>query len=178
MRIEPTRIEGVKLVRLDSHADERGSFARTYCEETFAEAGIDFRPVQANQSRNTAKHTLRGLHYQNAPHGEAKLVACPEGRIWDVALDMREGSSSYRRWQAFELSRQNATSLYLPEGIAHGFLTLEPDTTVDYLMGSPYMPGAATGIRWDDPAIGIDWPAQPEAMSERDSGYALLEADS
>jgi dTDP-4-dehydrorhamnose 3,5-epimerase len=176
MRFEPSPIEGVVLIRYEPHADARGSFARTFCAEEMAAAGLSFTVVQANLSRNVARHTLRGLHYQRAPHGEPKIVSCMRGRIWDVAVDMRETSPTYRAWQAYELTPQSDSALHLPTGVAHGFLTLEPDSEVHYLMGAAYVPGTAAGVRWDDPAIGIDWPATPAVMSEADRGYRLLEA--
>ena len=175
MRFEPTRIAGVVLIRLDVKHDARGAFARTFCAEEMTVAGLPFTVVQANLSRNTVRHTLRGLHYQHAPHGESKIVSCPRGRIWDVAVDMRDASPTYRQWQAFELSPDSDSALHLPTGVAHGFVTLEPDSEVHYLMGAAYVPGAATGVRWDDPAIGIDWPVQPAVISDADRGHALLE---
>ena len=174
MRIEPTAIEGVVILRWELVTDERGSFARTFCTEELDAAGLPFSVVQANISRNHAKHTLRGLHMQCAPHDEPKIVSCPRGRIWDVAVDMREGSATYRRWLALELHEAGDCALLLSEGLAHGFLTLEPDSEVHYLMGAPYVPAAATGFRWDDPAFGIEWPHLPAVISERDSGYPLL----
>lgn len=175
MRFEPSRIAGVVLIRLDLHSDDRGSFARTFCADEMAAAGLPFTVVQANLSRNTHRHTLRGLHFQRESHGEPKIVSCARGRIWDVAVDLREGSPTYRAWQKFELAPANDSALHLPTGVAHGFLTLEPDSEVHYLMGAAYVPGAATGVRWDDPAIAIDWPAAPAVMSDADRGYALLE---
>jgi dTDP-4-dehydrorhamnose 3,5-epimerase len=176
VRFEPTGIEGVVAVRLDLHSDDRGSFARTFCEDEFAAAGIPFRVVQANVSRNTARHTLRGMHFQRAPHREAKIVSCVRGRIWDVAVDVREDSPTYLRWEAFELSPDAGMALHLPQGIAHGFLTLEPDSEVHYLMGAAFVPGAGHGIRWDDPAVGIDWPAAPAVISQKDLAYPAVEA--
>jgi dTDP-4-dehydrorhamnose 3,5-epimerase len=175
VRFESTSITGVVLIRFDFHHDDRGSFARTFCEDEFGAAGIPFHAVQSNLSRNTAQHTLRGMHYQRAPHGEPKIVSCPRGRIWDVAVDMREGSPTYRHWESFELGPDTGSALHLPEGIAHGFLTLEPDSEVHYLMGAHYVPDAATGLRWDDPAIGIEWPAAPRIVSQRDADHPLLE---
>ena len=174
MRIKPTTIEGVVILRWDLIEDERGSFARTFCMEEMEAAGLPFSVVQTNISRNRARNTLRGLHMQAEPHGEPKIVSCPRGRIWDVALDMREHSATYRDWVAFELHQHSDFALHLPEGIAHGFLTLEPDTEVQYLMGAPYVPGAAMGFRWDDPALAIEWPHQPAALSQRDASYPLL----
>ena len=176
MRIEQTEIEGVVILRWDLVDDQRGSFARTFDREEMDAAGLSFSVVQANISRNTAKHTLRGLHMQLPPHGEPKIVSCPRGRIWDVAVDMRENLATYRRWFAVELHDDGDSALYLPEGVAHGFLTLEPDSEVHYLMGAPYVPAAAAGFRWDDPALAIEWPAPPAVISERDAAYPLLEA--
>ena len=176
MRFESGPIAGVTLIRLQPHDDDRGSFARTFCERTFRDAGLPFRVVQANLSRNTARLTLRGMHLQRSPYGEPKIISCPRGRIWDVAIDMREASPTYRRWQAFELAPDTDTAVFLPEGIAHGFMTLQPDSEVHYLMGAEFVPDAATGVRWDDPAIGIQWPAQPQVISARDRSYPLLES--
>lgn len=178
MRLEPTGIEGVVLVHWVFSRDERGGFARTFCEAEFASAGLPFRAVQANVSRNTAVHTLRGMHFQAAPHGEAKIVSCTRGRVWDVAVDMREGSPTYRRWLGFELAPDRDHALHLPEGVAHGFITLEPDSELHYLMGAEFVAGAARGIRWDDPAIGVEWPAEPAVISDRDRAYPLLGAPS
>ena len=174
MRIELTSIEGVVILRWELVEDQRGSFARTFGKEELDAAGLPFNVVQANISRNTAKHTLRGLHMQRAPHGEPKIVSCPRGRIWDVAVDMREHSVTYRKWLAVELREDGDCALLLSKGISHGFLTLEPDTEVHYLMGAPYVPAAATGFRWDDPALGIEWPHRPAVISERDADYPLL----
>lgn len=175
MRFEETGIAGVVLIRLDLHEDERGGFARTFCAAEMTAAGLPFTVVQANLSRNVRAGTLRGLHYQRAPHGEPKIVSCPRGRIWDVAVDLREGSPTWRQWRGFELSPASGTALHLAEGIAHGFVTLEDYSEVHYLMGAAYVPDAATGARWDDPALGIDWPVAPAVMSERDAAFPLLD---
>ncbi|MGZ8997409.1 MAG: dTDP-4-dehydrorhamnose 3,5-epimerase family protein [Allosphingosinicella sp.] len=174
MRFVPTRIEGVTIVELDPRRDDRGGFARTFCEQEFAEAGLPFRVVQANLSTNIAALTLRGLHFQRAPHGEPKIVSCLRGRIFDVAVDTRPDSATYLEWEAIEMAPDLDRVFCLGEGIAHGFLTLEPDSAVHYLMGAPYVAEAAAGLRWDDPAIGIAWPASPSIISERDRGYALI----
>lgn len=175
MRFVPTRIEGVKIVQLEPAWDDRGSFARTFCEREFAEAGLPFRIVQANASTNIAAHTLRGLHYQRDPHGEPKIVSCVRGRIFDVAVDVRPDSPTYLVWEGIELGPGLDRMLCLSEGIAHGYLTLEPDSEVHYLMGASYVAEAADGFRWDDPAISIAWPAEPAIISERDRSYALIE---
>lgn len=171
MRFSPTAVDGVKLIDLDTAEDERGFFARTFCEEELARAGIALTARQLNLSYNRDAFTLRGLHYQAAPHAEAKIVHCVRGRIYDVALDLRPVSSTYLRWTAAELSPQARRMLYIPEGCAHGFLTLEPDSDIIYVMGTAFVAEAARGARWNDPAFGIDWPAAPRVISERDAGY-------
>jgi dTDP-4-dehydrorhamnose 3,5-epimerase len=174
VRFESTGIDDVVLIRLDLHQDDRGAFARTFCPAEMAEAGLLFSVAQANLSQNIRTHTLRGLHYQHAPHGEAKIVSCVRGRIWDVAVDMREGSPTYRKWYAAELSPESGSALYIGEGLAHGFLTLEPHSDVHYLMGTPFAPSAAEGVRWNDPAIAIRWPENPAVISDKDANFALL----
>jgi len=175
MRFVPTRIEGVTIVELEPQRDERGGFVRTFCEKEFAAAGLPFRVVQANLSINAAELTLRGLHFQRGPHGEPKIVSCVRGRIFDVAVDVRPDSATYLRWEAVEMAAGLDRIFYLGGGIAHGFLTLEPDSEVHYLMGAPFVAEAADGLRWDDPAIGIVWPAGPAVISERDRSYKLIE---
>lgn len=171
MQFTPTDIAGVIRVEPQAHRDERGLFARLQCPETFATAGFPFEPAQTSVSRNPHRHTLRGLHYQPAPHAETKLVRVARGRIFDVAVDLRPGSPTYRRWTAAELSAENLLALLIPEGVAHGFLTLEPDTDVLYQISPAYRPGHEAGVRWDDPAFAIDWPAPPALISPRDAAY-------
>lgn len=167
MIIEPTDLPGVMRVATQPHADDRGLFARLYCPKEFATAGVAFRPTQVNLSTNVHAGTLRGLHFQKPPHAEAKLVRVIRGRAWDVAVDLRSGP--FRgRWIAEELSADGLNALFLPEGVAHGFLTLEPDTHILYQMGRSYVPGHADGLRWDDPALGIDWPQAPAVISDQD----------
>jgi dTDP-4-dehydrorhamnose 3,5-epimerase len=168
MRFEPTAIPGVVLVRPERHADPRGYFARTWCQDEFAAAGLNPRVVQRNVSFNQAAATLRGMHYQRAPHAEAKLVTCISGAIFDVAVDLRPDSPTYRRWVGAELAAASGTMLYIAEGCAHGFLTLAPESTVEYLMSAVFEPTAAAGVRWDDPAFGIRWPCPPQVIAERD----------
>jgi len=174
MRVEPGGMDGLALLRWAVHEDGRGSFARIYCRAALAEAGLPFEVVQVNVSRNPARHTLRGLHFQRPPHAEPKIVACLRGRIWDVAVDMRPDSATYRHWRAFELSGEEGIAVHLAAGFAHGFITLEPDCEVHYLMGAAFAPEAASGIRWDDPAIGIAWPVAPAVISDNDLGFPLL----
>lgn len=171
MRFTPTEIAGVVRVDAEPHRDDRGLFARLHCPEEFAAAGIPFEPAQTSVSRNPTLHTLRGMHYQPAPYGETKLVRVTRGRILDVAIDLRPGSPTYRRWTAAELSAENLAALYIGEGVAHGFLTLEPDTDVVYQIAPAFRPGHEAGVRWDDPAFGVAWPAAPALISPRDAGY-------
>jgi dTDP-4-dehydrorhamnose 3,5-epimerase len=174
MRVETTGIEGLAILSWEVSEDERGRFARTFCRAALAEAGLGFELVQANLSANAERHTLRGLHYQRSPHEEIKIVTCLAGRIWDVVVDVRPGSPTRGRWEAFELSPDEGRSLYVGEGLAHGFLTLEPATQVHYLVSAAYAPAARAGVRWDDPALAIPWPATPECISARDRALPVL----
>lgn len=171
MRFEPTHLAGVLIVHLTPHQDERGFFARTFCASEFSNAGIDFSPAQCNVSRNPAAGTLRGMHFQLPPNGEPKLIQCVRGRIFDVAIDMRQGSTTLGHWLGTELSADGSKLLYIPKGFAHGFLTLESDSDVFYYMGSPFVAGIGGGIRWNDPTFAIDWPTVPTMISERDANY-------
>ena len=168
---QSTEIAGVLRLEPEAKTDARGSFVRLYCPEEFAAAGVPFGPVQTSLSRNPTRHTLRGLHYQPAPHAETKLVRVTRGRVFDVAVDLRAGSPTYRRWTAAELSADNLHALLIPEGVAHGFLTLEPDTDVLYQISPAFQPGHEAGVRWNDPAFAIAWPAEPALMSDRDATY-------
>ena len=171
MWFHETRIPGVLVVEATPHVDDRGAFARLHCPEEFAKAGAPFEPAQTSLSRNPTRGTLRGLHYQAAPHAETKLVRVTRGRVYDVALDLRASSPTFGRWTAAELSAENLRALFIPEGVAHGFLTLEPDTDVLYQIAPAYSPGREAGVRWDDPAFGIAWPRPPAVISDRDAGY-------
>jgi len=171
MRFTPTSIPGVVVVDIEPHADERGAFARLHCPEEFAAAGHPFAPAQTSLSRNPTAGTLRGLHYQLAPHAETKLVRCVRGRVFDVAVDLRPGSPAHRRWTAAELCADSGRALLIPEGVAHGFLTLEPDSDVLYQISPVHQPGREAGVRWDDPAFGVTWPGRPVLISPRDAGY-------
>lgn len=174
MQFRPTSIDGFVIVELDPIEDERGAFVRTFCEREFRSAGIGFNVVQANLSLNTHRHTLRGLHFQEPPFGEPKIVSCTRGRIFDVAVDLRPDSETYLEWKGVELGAETGRMVYLAEGLAHGFLTLEAESQIHYLMGAEYRPEQARGLRWDDPALAIAWPAPPAVISERDSTYPLL----
>ncbi|MBF0249703.1 MAG: dTDP-4-dehydrorhamnose 3,5-epimerase [Alphaproteobacteria bacterium] len=171
MLIEKTPLPGVLVTSLQKIEDERGFFARTYCEREFAEAGVDIHILQTNVSGNRLKGTLRGMHYQDQPHPDRKLVTCGRGAIFDVAVDLRPDSPAYCQWFGVELTADNRKGLFIPPGCAHGFLTLADDTDVIYLMGETYHADLARGVRWDDPAFGIVWPEQPRIMNGRDASY-------
>ena len=171
MRISPTALPQVMVVESPAHRDARGAFQRLWCADEFAAAGLDFIPHQASLSTNIAAHTLRGMHWQADPFGEQKLVSCVAGRVWDVALDLRPDSPAYLRWHAEELSAETGRALFIPRGVAHGFLTLTPGAAVAYLIDSPHAPDAARGARWNDPAFGIDWPHAPAVISARDRDW-------
>lgn len=169
-----TDLDDVWLIEASPIFDERGSFARTFSVDDMEERGLEHSFVQHSLSRSTAKHTLRGLHFQHAPHQEVKLVSCLKGAIWDVAVDLRPQSQTYCRWIAAELSADNMRQLYIPKGFAHGFLSLTEDAVVGYLISTRYNPAASAGMRYDDPALAIDWPAKPVVISEKDRNWPLL----
>ena len=171
MRFSSTAIAGVMVIDIEPLEDERGAFARLQCPEEFAAAGHPFAPVQTSLSRNPRAGTLRGLHYQTEPHAEVKLVRAVRGRMFDVALDLRRDSASFRQWISADLSADNARALLIPEGVAHGFLTLEPDTDVLYQISPAFQPGHEAGVRWNDPAFAIAWPRAPALISPRDAAY-------
>lgn len=171
MRFDETPLAGAYVIELEPSVDERGYFARTWCAREFAAHGIAMDIRQCNVSVNRARHTLRGMHYQAEPHAEAKVVSCTRGALFDVIIDLRPDSPTFKRHFAIELNDDNRRGLYIPPGFAHGFETLVDNTEVYYQMSAFYEPAAATGVRWDDPAFGIRWPAPPQVMSERDRGY-------
>jgi dTDP-4-dehydrorhamnose 3,5-epimerase len=171
MRFTETKVAGAFLIEPEPIADERGFFARTWCREEFADHGLTAELAQANISFNHRQGTLRGLHYQAAPHAEAKLVRATRGAIWDLALDLRRDSPTYLAWFGAELSDANRHMLYVPEGCAHGFLTLTDGAEVAYQMSAPFAPQAARGVRFDDPAFGITWPGEVVVINERDRTY-------
>jgi dTDP-4-dehydrorhamnose 3,5-epimerase len=166
-----TPISGAYLVDIERVEDERGFFARTWCQREFESHVRNARLVQCNISFNRKKGTLRGMHYQVEPHAEAKLVRCSAGAIYDVIIDLRAESNSYRRWFGVELTGENRRALFIPEGLAHGFLTLRDDSEVFYQMSEFYDPACVRGVRWDDPAFGVQWPAAVTVISARDASY-------
>jgi dTDP-4-dehydrorhamnose 3,5-epimerase len=167
-----TKLPGVFTIDLVIQEDDRGFFARTWCREEFERHGLNHSLVQCNMSYNRKKSTLRGLHYQSAPRQEAKLVRCTRGSLYDVVVDIRPESPTFAQWIAVELTSQNRRLLYVPEGCAHGFQTLQDDTEVFYQMSEFFAPESARGIRWNDPLFGIEWPFVERIISQRDEGYA------
>lgn len=169
------KIADVWTIEPERFRDSRGSFARTFCRQEFAAHGLEGDFVQHSMSVSARRHTLRGLHFQKAPHGEVKLVSCIRGEIWDVAVDLRPQSPTYLQWVAATLSADNGRQFYIPKGFAHGFLSLTDNATVSYLISAPYVPESASGIRYDEPALGIKWPASPSVVSERDLAWRRLD---
>lgn len=163
-----TKLKGAFIIDVKRLEDERGFFGRTWCKQEFQEMGLNTDIVQANVSYNPHVKTLRGMHYQNPPYEETKLVRCTSGMIYDVIVDLRPESESYRQWIGVELTADSFRMLYVPEGFAHGYITLEDHSSVHYMVTQYYTPGAETGIRYDDPALHIQWPIAPSIISERD----------
>jgi dTDP-4-dehydrorhamnose 3,5-epimerase len=176
LTVHPTALDGLLVLESAAQGDERGGFARLFCAGTLAAAGFDPAIAQANLSTNPRRHTLRGLHWQDEPAGEAKIVRCLAGAMWDVAVDIRPGSATFRQWHAEELTPGNGRALAIPRGFAHGFLTLADDTAILYLMGAPYVPDLARGARYDDPAFAIAWPAAPSVIGPRDLAFPAFGA--
>jgi dTDP-4-dehydrorhamnose 3,5-epimerase len=172
MIFTPTHLEDAMLIDVERRADERGFLARTYCEREFAEHGVAMRIVQSSTIHSPRRDTLRGLHYQKEPHSEIKLVRCTRGSIFVVIVDLRRESGSWRQWLGVELSALNERLLYVPEGFAQGYQTLEDETEVLYHMSHQYVPEAACGVRWNDPVFGIEWPrAERRIISDRDQAW-------
>jgi dTDP-4-dehydrorhamnose 3,5-epimerase len=174
MIIRPTELPGVMIVEFEPSIDERGSLARTFDARVFAGHGLDWRVAQCSTSFNARAGTLRGLHYQAAPHGEGKLIRCTKGGIFDVAVDLRVNSPTHKRWVSIEMSADGVHSLFIAEGCAHGFQTLEDNSEVHYQMTSPFALDAYSGARWNDPAFAVQWPDPPggeRIMSERDRNF-------
>ncbi|HEY1298028.1 MAG TPA: dTDP-4-dehydrorhamnose 3,5-epimerase [Chloroflexota bacterium] len=168
MRFEETNLAGVVLITPDRYDDERGFLARTWALDEFEAHGLGTRVVQRNVSYNRRVGTLRGMHFQHQPYSEVKVVSCLVGAIFDVAVDLRPDSATYSQWFGAELSQENGALLHVPEGCAHGYLTLAPETTVEYLLSEFYHPEAAGGLRWDDPFCNIQWPSEPSIVNARD----------
>jgi dTDP-4-dehydrorhamnose 3,5-epimerase len=171
MIFKETKLKGAFIIEPELIKDERGFFARTFCEKEFKEQGLTFNAVQGDISYNQKKGTLRGMHYQAEPHEEAKIVSCTRGSIYDVIIDLRTDSATCHQWFSIELSAQNYKMLCIPEGFAHGFQTLEDDTVVNYFISEFYHPECARGVRWDDPTFGIKWPLSDPIISLRDRNF-------
>lgn len=171
MHFRPTTLSGAWLIDLEPSRDERGFFARTFCVREFAAQGLETSFPQHSTSFSARRGTVRGMHFQRPPHGEVKLVRCLSGSIWDVIIDIRPQSPTFRRWQGFELTAESRTQLYIPSGFAHGFQTLSDDVEVNYLISAEYIPEAAAGICHDDPAFRIDWPLPVSTISDKDRSW-------
>jgi dTDP-4-dehydrorhamnose 3,5-epimerase len=171
MKIFPAKLPGVARLVPARHGDERGYLVRTHCRETFHAAGLTAEWVQSSLTYSAVRGTLRGMHFQN---GEVKLIRCVTGTVWDCLVDIRPESPTFGQWEAFELSEENATALYVPEGIAHGFLTLTADVRMLYSMSAPYAESHAAGLNWNDPALSIPWPFPPVVLSDRDAAWPVL----
>jgi dTDP-4-dehydrorhamnose 3,5-epimerase len=166
-----TRLQDAHIIEIEKLADKRGFFARSWCQKEFERHGLVSIMVQANLSHNKKKGTLRGMHYQRAPYEEVKLVRCTRGSIYDVIIDLRPDSPTYKQWIGVELTADGYKMLYVPGGFAHGFLTLEDDTEVTYQVSQFYTPGAEGGVRWNDPAFGIVWPGEVQVISDKDRSW-------
>ena len=169
MHFGKTSLQDAVLIDLRKFEDSRGFFARTFCADEFGKQGLVSEFVQGNYSYNISKGTLRGMHYQKSPHGEVKLVRVVQGAILDVIIDLRPDSPTYLKWEGFELTEDNKNMLFVPKGFAHGFQTLTDDVEVSYLSSYRYTPSAEGGVRWNDPAFGINWPHTPTEMSDKDA---------
>ena len=172
MKFTETKLSGLILIEIEPIIDERGLFARVWCKEELKKAGLSTEISQCSLSCNKSRGTLRGMHYQLAPSAETKLIRCTQGAVFDVIVDLRSNSPTYKEWFGCELSASNHSTLYVPEGLAHGFITLMDDSEMYYQISTPYVPQLARGLRWDDPAIDINWPLTPTVISARDATYA------
>lgn len=177
MIFTPTRLPGAFIIDIEKREDERGFFARTFCANEFDSHGLCTQFVNTNVSRSPRRGTLRGMHFQSAPHGEVKLIRCTSGAIYDVIVDLRTGSPTLFEWVGVELTADNYRMLYVPEGFAHGFLTLTDDVEVTYQVSEFYVPGAERGMRYDDPALGIEWPTSVQIISDKDRNWPLATYD-
>lgn len=174
MKLIPTKLAGVSLIERVPHADKRGFFARIFCEAEFSAGDRPFHISQINTSWNEKAFTLRGLHWKDAPEAEGKIIYVVRGKIFDVAVDLRPSSETFGKWFGVNLDARSGAGLHIPEGCAHGFLTLEPDTEVLYFMNRPHIAGFDRGAKWNDPALGIAWPHAPEVISEKDEQWPEL----
>ena len=174
MIFDTTPLDGVYLIRPQRHHDERGFFARTFCEQEFTEQNSHTKFVQCSVSFTAKRGSIRGMHLQRPPHEEVKLVRCAQGRAQDVVVDLRPNSPNFGRWESFDLSADNGDAVLIPAGFAHGFQTLKDNTELFYMISAPYTPEAASGVRYDDPKIGIEWALPVTMVSEKDRSWPLL----
>lgn len=174
MKFSETQLKGAYVIEVNRLVDDRGFFGRSYCKNEFEQYGLNTDIWQSNLSHNYKKATLRGLHMQHAPFGETKLVRCTKGAIFDVIVDLRPDSATYKKWFGIELTAENFTMLYIPEGFAHGFITLEDDTDVTYQVTAVYTASAEHGFLWNDPAFSIQWPLTPKIISPKDQDHPLF----
>jgi dTDP-4-dehydrorhamnose 3,5-epimerase len=175
VRFLTTGLAGAFVIEQERHADARGYFARTWCRTELESQGLEAGLAQSSVSFNRRRGTLRGLHYQAPPFAEVKVVRCTRGSVFDVAVDLRPGSPTFRGWTSVELTEENGRALYIPRGFAHGFVTLADATEVTYLISAPYDQPSARGVRWDDPILGISWPGPVEVIAPRDRDYPDLD---
>ena len=171
MKFTETKLQGAFIIKLEPIEDERGYFSRTYCVDEFKKNGLDSTICQSSLSYNCKKYTLRGMHYQVEPYEENKIVACIKGAVQDVIIDLRSESETYKEWFSVELTEDNHKQLYIPKGFAHGFLTLENDSILQYNISERYCAGSGRGVRYNDPEFGIVWDHEPIIISERDRSY-------
>ena len=177
LKFEPTPLPGAFVIEPEKLGDERGFFSRTFCQRQFAERGLEKEFVQSSISFNHDEATLRGLHYQAAPAEEAKLVRCTMGCLYDVIVDLRPDSPTFTKWHATQLSAENRRMVYIPRGLAHGFLTLQPNVEILYQITPHHDPALARGVRWNDPVLGIEWPRDVNVISARDRSYPDFDPD-
>lgn len=176
MKFQTTDISGVLVVEPERHRDERGYFARTWCRDKLAAQGLDPTVAQMNTGFSHRAGTVRGMHFQRDPHAEIKFLRCTRGALYDVALDLRTDSPTFRRWVGVEMTAENGTMLWIPEGCAHGYQTLADDSELLYLTSKPYAPDSATGVRYDDAAFGIAWPLEVSVISDADRNWPDFDA--
>jgi dTDP-4-dehydrorhamnose 3,5-epimerase len=175
VKFHETSLQGAFLLEPERRGDTRGYFARVFCADEFAAHGLESQFVQVNHSHNIHCGTLRGMHFQQSPHGEVKLVRALRGAVHDVIIDLRDGSRTHGRWEGFDLTAENGHMLYVPAGFAHGFQTLEDNTDITYMVSHRYVPEAEAGVRWEDPTFAIDWPLPVTVISEKDSTWPLID---
>lgn len=176
MLLTPAKLADLWLIRLQPVHDSRGFFSRTFCTREFADHNLETEFPQHSVSLTKQRGTVRGMHFQTEPYAETKVVTCIKGRAWDVVIDLRENSPTYKQWQGFELSADNRDRVYIPKGFAHGFQTLEDDTEMSYLISAFYEPTAASGVRYDDPVFAIEWPLPVSDISDKDRAWPLVSA--